>query len=192
MSTRPRFSSGLVNLGNSCYLASTLQCLAALPPLASFFISAHFEREESSQISTLSPLSLHPLPSLHALSPLLPLSTLSPPSPPSVHPLDPLDPSTSFLRPHLLFLFFIFANSERGERTHAAYKAHYFLDRHSHTLAPQPGRTTFHCTPYRVLHFETPRAPAARQRSADASALSMQSNRTHATRLLRFCPPHSS
>ncbi|TFJ82051.1 hypothetical protein NSK_006717 [Nannochloropsis salina CCMP1776] len=47
-----RVGPGLYNLGNTCFLNATLQCLAYLPPLAQYFLS---KKEEESVPSVLSP-----------------------------------------------------------------------------------------------------------------------------------------
>lgn len=42
---RKRYGAGLSNLGNTCFMNSTLQCLAHTPPLRQYFLTGEFRRD---------------------------------------------------------------------------------------------------------------------------------------------------
>ena len=43
--SRKRYATGLGNLGNTCFMNSTLQCLAHTDPLRKYFLSGEYEKE---------------------------------------------------------------------------------------------------------------------------------------------------
>lgn len=45
VSGRKRLTSGLGNLGNTCFMSSTLQCLAHTDPIRRYFVSGEYERD---------------------------------------------------------------------------------------------------------------------------------------------------
>lgn len=48
-----RIGSGLINMGNTCFLNSTLQCLSYTPPLANYLLSHQHKEQCKCRVSCL-------------------------------------------------------------------------------------------------------------------------------------------